>query len=310
MFATAFAFAIKLLPLYGNILLGYCAGRWARLDQETIARFMFYLVSPIIVFHVAWHASIDFALLSLPIIAFAIASALGVLFYCAGRYFWASDLRNIAAFSAGSGATGFFGIPLALTLLGPELEGRYIMAALGVTLYDNSVGYYISMRATQTASSCLQQVLRLPSIYAFFAGLLFNGLGVPDHGIYHEFIQPIRGVYFVLGLMLVGLCLSELPSFRIHLRLTLVTFFAKFVVWPLVAGCLVLIDQRCLHFYSACDHSILLLLSVVPIAINTVVMASLNRCHPDLVAVTVVLSAGFALVYLPIVATLFFPCAP
>jgi predicted permease len=310
MFFVALSFAAKLLPLYGNIFIGYVAGRWTQLDQRTIARFMFYLISPLVIFHATWHVPLDLNLLSLPLITFFLSSFLGLAFYGLGGWLWPSDLKNIAAFSAGSGATGFFGVPLALTLLGPSLEGRYIMAALGVTLYDNSVGYYISMRTTQNALSCLKQIAQLPSIYAFLAGILFNLFQIPDHTIYNEFIQPIRGVYFVVGMMLVGLCLSELSSFKLERMFTLITFGAKFIGWPLLAWGLILLDSHYLHWYSLCDHHILILLSFVPIAINTVVMAALNECHTDKVAATVVLSSGFAMLYIPIIASLTLPCNP
>lgn len=294
------AFAIKLIPLYCNIMLGFIAGKKLQASQETISRLMFYLISPLIVFNGVRHTPLKAHVMTLPVLTFAIASILCCVFYRYSRGIWQDASRNILAFSAGSGATGYFGLPIAMLLFSREAEGVYIMALLGVTLYDNSVGYYFSMKHSHTPSECMKKVIRLPTLYAFAAAMVANLLHVPMPEVYYDFIQPIKGVYVVLGMMIIGIGLSSLKQFTLDLKFVGLSFFAKFLIWPVIILTIIAIDQATIGLYDLTAQRALILLSIVPLAVNTVVIASLTKCHPEKTAATVLLSALFALIYVPI----------
>jgi malate permease and related proteins len=296
---------IKLLPLYCYIFFGFIAGKRLHANQEMIAKLMFYIITPIIVFNGTLNTTITASSLSLPLLTYCIACSMCLIFYRFSRKIWTDTSKNIMAFSAGSGATGYFGIPLAMMIFSPEKEGIYIMALLGITLYDYSLGYYISAKGTYTAKECLLRLLRLPTLYAFMFGLIMNHFQVIIPDVYEEFLSNIKGVYIVLGMMIVGIGISELTSFKIDIKFVGMTFLAKFFVWPLIVMAIITLDANYLGFYDAMTHQALILLSIVPIAINTVIMASMTNSQPDKASATVLLSTLFALLYIPIMVDLF-----
>lgn len=300
-----FNLTVKLIPLYLNILLGYIAGKKLQANQETIAKLMFYMISPIIIFNGVLYTQLDARILSLPVLTFAISCSLCILFYRFSRKIWTDASKNIMAFSAGSGATGYFGVPLAMMLFNPQTEGVYIMALLGVTLYDNSLGYYISAKGTYTAKECFYKLLRLPTLYAFVLGFLFNAFHISMPEIYRDFIGHIKGVYVVLGMMIIGLGLAGMTHFKLDAKFVGMTFLAKFLAWPLLVIGLVSIDRSFIGLYDPLIHQVLILISIVPLAVNTVIMASLIKCHPEKAAATVLLSTLFALFYIPMMTSLF-----
>lgn len=298
-------FAIKLLPLYFNILLGYIAGKKLQANQETISKLMFYMISPLIIFNGVLSTKLTGSILSLPLITFGVSCTLCIIFYRFSRKIWSDASKNLMAFSAGSGATGYFGLPLALLIFDQQAEGIYIMALLGVTLYDNSLGYYISVKGSYTPIECIKKVLTLPTLYAFLLGLTLNLFQIPLPDVYREFITPIKGVYVVLGMMIIGIGLAGLTEFKLDFKFVGMTFLAKFLAWPLLIFLIITIDQIYLGIYETTSHQALILISIVPLAINTVIMASLMKCRPEQAAATVLLSTIFALLYVPFMTSFF-----
>ncbi len=296
---------MKLLPLYLNILLGYIAGKNLGANRDTIAKIMFYLINPLIIFNGILYTQINASILSLPFLTFTVASLLCLIFYYFSRRIWTDSSKNIMAFSAGSGNTGYFGIPLAMLIFNSQIEGIYIMALIGITLYENSIGYYISAKGTYTPSQCVSKLLKLPSIYALLFGLILNLFHIPMPEVYKDFIGHIKGVYIVLGMMIIGLGLAGLNNFKLDIKFIGMTFLAKFLIWPLFILLIIGIDSQFLGLYNSLIHNALILLSIVPLAVNTVVMASLMNCHPEKAAATVLLSTLFALLYVPLMTSLF-----
>lgn len=299
------ALLTKIIPLYMNIGLGIIAGRALNVNRETIAKIMFYLVNPIIIFNGVMNVTLNSSVLSLPILTFILSSGLCLIFFKMTKGIWNDSSRNLIAFSAGSGNTGYFGLPLALLLFNDEGEGIYILALLGITMYENSVGYYFIAHGTTTPVECFKKLLRLPGIYAFFGALVLNASGFEMAPVLLEFTSQVKGTYTVLGMMIVGLGLAGLTHFKVDKTFIGLSFLAKFLVWPLMMLALIGFDQTFLHIYTPVIHNALMLLSIVPLAVNTVIVATLMNSQPEKAATAVLLSTLFALVYVPLMVAWF-----
>ncbi|HRH94225.1 MAG TPA: AEC family transporter, partial [Candidatus Peribacteria bacterium] len=82
-------------------------------------------------------------------------------------------------------------------------------------------------------------------------------------------------------------------------------FVAKFIVWPVVTGLIILADLSVFHLYSPVIHKVMILLSVTPLAANTVVLATALKAQPEKAALAVLLSTVFALFFIPLVSVFF-----
>ena len=67
----------------------------------------------------------------------------------------------------------------------------------------------------------------------------------------------------------------------------------------------IIIDKSLFNLYSENHYNALQLLSTAPMAANVIVIASLQKFHPEKVAATVLLSLLFALIYMPIMVSIF-----
>jgi len=296
----------KLIPLYITILLGFIAGKYFGVKKESVAAIVIYLVTPVIFFNGIYTTTITGSSMSLPIVIFAISCIMCLLFYGIGGLFWKDSNRNMLAFISGDGNSGYFGLPVAMLLLPNHIIGLYIFTALGILVYENTLGVFIAARGNYTVKDSLKKLFSLPLIYAVMIGFICNLIGIHFGSIYADVVSNFKGAYTILGMMLIGLGLTGITQWKFDFKFISLSFLARFFVWPLLVFCLLLLDSTVLKIYNADVRHILILLSVIPLAANGVAFATILKSHPEKVAVTILLSTLFALFYIPLVATLFF----
>ena len=300
LFLTLF---LKLLPLYGIIVLGFVATHFLKVQKESIALLLLYVLSPLIVFHGAYTASLQSGVLFLPLFFFLSACGISTIAYFVGGMVWKDNTRNIFAYSAATGNTGYFGIPVALALLGNEVLGTIVLSTMGLIFFENTMGFFITARGTHTVKESIYKVLCLPTLYGFLLGILLNALHIGLPKSYFAIIQDVRGAYALLGMMIIGMGIAGFKRLEVDAPFLGLSFFAKFLFWPAYTFAAVIIDQRFLHLLSLELHTIMLLLSLMPMAANTVVLATALRVKPEKAALGVLSTTLFALFFIPFVLT-------
>ncbi len=290
----------KLLPLYLLIFLGFIGGRFLQVESRHFAGLMIYILTPIVIFSGTLQAEISPAMVLVPLWMWGLAALNGGTFLLLGRKLLGDNRANILALVVGTGNTGYFGIPVALLLFPADQVGLYIIAMLGVTLYENSLGFYWAANGRYSARESFVKVLGLPSLYAFLIGLVLNFADVSMPALLAPMIDNVRGAYTVLGMMIIGVGISWIKVEAASLRFASLVLSGKFVTWPLLALALVSLDRWVFQVYSDQIHASILLVSITPLAANSVVIASLLDIHPQRVALLTLISTLIALVYIPL----------
>lgn len=296
---------LNILPLFLLIGFGYGAGKWHQADRHSLANVLFYYISPVVFFSSVLKAPMSGALIVLPFITFSIACLLCLLSYRASRWFWQDETRNLLALSAGTGNLGYFGLPVALVLFNDAGVGIYMAAMLGNSIFESTLGYFMVARGKHDVREALQKLARLPALYAFALGVIASYLQVAVAAPIDHLFIALRGAYIVIGMMIIGLGLSAMPRLRIDVKFTSFVFAVKFIVWPLCAAGVILIDRLCFDFLGAQGHQALLLLSFMPPAANTVVFATLLDIKPTQMAGAVLFCTCIGLVSVPLMVMLF-----
>jgi predicted permease len=101
-------------------------------------------------------------------------------------------------------------------------------------------------------------------------------------------------------MMLIGLGMVDVCWSSVDIRFLGMAFLAKIFAWPFLMMLVVFLDKNFFHFYSRDIYQIMILMSIVPLAANTVSYATELRTHPEKAAVAVLLSTLFALFYIPL----------
>ncbi len=300
-----FNLILRIAPLYSLVAAGCIAGRFAHVKKESIASLMLYVLDPVVIFYATLTLTINAHTLLLPLFMFVAGTVLCLVTYRFSKLFWTDAHSNILAFSAGTGNTGYFGLPIAAALLGDWTYGTIVLCMMGLVVYQNTIGFYITAKGHHTVGESVQKLLKLPGLYAFAAGLAAQGMALHlPESISVLFLQT-KSAYGILGMMLVGLGVSDVRRLAVDWKFTVFAFASKFLLWPAAIGLFIVCDVRLLHLFAPATHQVLLFLSTVPMAATTVVYATELRIEPQKTAVTVLLSTLVAAWYIPIFTTLF-----
>jgi malate permease and related proteins len=300
-----FALLTQLIPLYMTIGLGFVAGKYLHVKKESIAPLTMYILAPMIVFNAALTTTITVSTLTLPVLIFVIACINCIIFFFLGRFLWHDTTRNILAFTAGDGNAPYFGLPVAIILFNPNLVNIFIFGILGLILFENSLGFFIAAKGHYTVQDCLLRIAKLPSLYAFCMGLLFNIIGLHLGNIYTDTVTNFRGAYTILGMMIIGLGLASIVGYKFDFKFICLSFLAKFLVWPVLMLLAIIINTTILHIYDPHIYKVMILFSIVPLASYTVVFATQLNAQPEKASLAVLLSTLFALFYIPLMSAFF-----
>jgi predicted permease len=142
-------------------------------------------------------------------------------------------------------------------------------------------------------------------MYAFLLGLILNAVHIPLPQVALDMALNFRGAYTVLGMMIIGLGLSGLKNLSLDGPFLLMAFIAKFVLWPGIMLAVIAVDRAYFGLFSPDMHNIMVVLSIVPMAANTVLYATEMRVHPEKAATAVALTTLFTIVYIPVMVTMF-----
>lgn len=296
-----FVLLAKIIPFYFIILIGFLAGKFLHVHKETVATLLIYIIVPAVIFQAALTTTISISTMSLPVLFFLIGSFMCLLFFAIGKYLYSDSTRNILAFTAGTGNTGYFGLPIAIMLFEPSTVNYYILCILGLVIYQNSLGFYITAKSHHSAWESFLRVIKLPTLYAFFIGIFINASGITVTQPILDTINNFRGAYTVLGMMIIGLGLASIKGYAFDLKFVSLTFLSKFILWPLLVAILIALDTSIIHLFSQQMHYVMILISIVPLAADTVSLATIHHAQPEKASLAVLLSTLFALFFIPFI---------
>ncbi len=290
----------KILPLYFSILLGLFSTLFLSCDKNTIAKILLFILAPLIVFNATISVKLDASVLFLPIFFFLLSSTLAFILLFVFKRIYSDNTANLLAFSTSTGNTGNIGIPLAILFLEPHLVDVFIFTVLASILYQNSVGYYITAKGHFTAKESIKKVLKLPVLYAFLLGIIFNisGFKIPD--IFLNYADYLKGTYAILGMMLLGMGMEKMRSNNsFDLKFISYAIIIKFFLWPMIVLAFIFVDKNYIHFLNEGFYMIMFLFSIVPLAGNTVTVATILNVKPEKMSLAVFITTMISLLYIP-----------
>ncbi len=296
-----FTLFTNLLPLYALIALGFVAGKYFEIDRQSLANLAIFICLPIVIF--GFVSTLDFkpSYVFLPVIVFVIASVISFTVLFIGRKIYGDERANLLAMCAASGNTGYFGLPIIFLLFDAKWVGVYIFMMLGGAVYEATVNYYIAARGNYSAREAVYKLIKFPTIYAIAAGMLvnFSGAELPD--LFFTYWMYFKGAYVVIGMMIVGAALSNVPRLVKCPRFITMAFIGKFLFWPALAFFFVWVDTVFFNLFEESVYRMLIIMSLVPPAANTAAFATQMDLRPEKAATTILVGTVFALFYIPAV---------
>jgi len=296
---------LQMTGLYLCIAIGFIAARKFEIHGKSISQLLFYFIVPLTFLYGISKTNMQPHYLLLPLCVFGIACSLCLIHYSIARRVYSDKSANILAFASGNGNLGYFGIPIAMMLFEPPIVGIYMMTIIGTMLFETTLGYYITTTGDFSTREALFKMAKLPMLHGALIGLLLSFFQLSTPAFLEGFFIGVKGAYSTLGMMVVGIALAAATSLKLDWKFIGMAFAVKFIAWPLLVGGLVLLDIHVLHLFSETVHHTTLLISFMPLAVNSVIFATLLDAQPEKMATAVFLSTLFALLYVPVMISLF-----
>lgn len=298
---VAESLALKIIPLYGFMGLGYVFGKMRPLTAEPLATLQIYFITPLLLLGLMADMQFQRNYLLLPLISYLVCIIVGFITLWAGRRFWCDGTANIFAYACGGANTGYFGLPVALAVMSPELVAVFMLASLGFMFFEFTFGYFFVASGKHSMRDSLKKLVRLPPLYAVVIGIGLSAADIHVPALLHDTSRDLRGCYIVIGAMLIGMGLARLDKMHFDLKLALFVSVMKFGLWPMIALGLIAYDISFFHYFTVSIHKIFLLLAVMPIPVNALIYSLQLDIHPAKASTMVFVSTVAALFYVPLV---------
>jgi predicted permease len=302
----------KILPLYLVILLGYIAGRFLEIERKSISLMIMYVVAPIVFFNGIIKDRIPLSSLNIALVVFLICCILALLALGVGSLLWKNFNKNLLALCASSGNMGYFGLPVGLAIFGEQALGTLIMGMLGIIIFQNSAGFFITANGKHSFNQSLKKTLLVPNLYAVALAFWLkdyidlNNLNAFTKGIF-RITDNFTGAYSILGMLIVGLGLAQIKKIKLDKDTSiflLLSLFSKFILFPLLTYGFIIIDQHTFQIFNSFTYKVLMLLSLTPIPANAIVIASSLKLNTDKISIAVMISNILALFLIPYLMTI------
>ncbi len=296
----------KIIPLYFSILLGLLSTAFLNCNKDTIAKILLFILAPVIVFNATISVNLDASVVFLPIFFFVLSTIIAFSSLAYFKRVYQDNTANLLSFSTATGNTGNIGIPLAILFLDSHIVDVFIFTVLASLLYQNSVGYYITAKGNFTAKESFMKVLKLPVLHAFILGVLLNILGFKMPEMFLDYTNYLKGAYAILGMMLLGMGMERIKSDNsFDIKFISYALFIKFIIWPVLVLFFIYLDHNFIHFLNKDFYLLMFIFSIVPLAGNTVTVATLLNVKPEKMSMAVFVSTLVSLFYIPLMIYLY-----
>ncbi|HHW4678920.1 MAG TPA: AEC family transporter [Xylella sp.] len=287
---------IRVFFLIFTAALGWGAGYIMKLNSRDISSLLIYIISPFVIFLSILQSPANWTYLGYSLGALLTASAASFLGYGLARMIWKDGRVNLFSFSAGTGNTGYFALPLAFALFNERQIAIAIFIIIGVNIYEFTVGYFIAAKGAFKTTESLRRMLRLPILYAIILGITFKKLDINVGTTLLSAMSNFKGAYSVFGMMVIGVTLASYRKIRIDWGFLMASLAWKHAVYRVV-GILVFYLMTPVSMETL---AVIVMMLATPMVANTVVIANNLNVYPEKAAFSVMISTFMAVVTVPL----------
>lgn len=291
----------NVIPLYALILLGFIIGKTTDLDVKPIATLMLYALLPVVMFGATATMEFNSEYFFPPFIIASISITTSTIAFLVSRRIWGADDKrhNLLGMLGVSSNATYFGVPIALAIMGKESLSVYMVMVLPLFIMDCTLGYYFAVRGESSIKDSLMRVIKLPIIYGALLGLTINAAGFELSPLMVEYWDRFTGTMIILGMMIIGSGLATMDRFRFDSSFFIGVILLRYLMWPVFGLLWVFVDLNYLHILLPTTHSLIILICACPLAANTVAYAVKLDLHPALTSSMVLITTLLALGFIP-----------
>lgn len=291
------------------ILIGVLLARITPLSEDTKKTYTLIIVNvamPCIILSSIFKVDIDPNILKNVGIVFVLSLiiniiGIGIGWLLSTFYYKEHTLRREIALLSGLGNTGFIGIPLCATLLGPEGALYAAIFDAGVDLVIWTVGVMILQKTYTFSFSTLKSMINIPTI-AIVAGLLFAFINFRPPELFVSLTNQLAALASPLAMFYIGLLIMSInkTQFKAAQNKTIIPTVVKLLVLPI----LVFLTIPLLNSNTLISQT-LLIQAMMPALTLASILFTKYGANDKFGAITTVISTVLSLLSIPLLILLF-----
>ncbi len=277
------------LPTFVVIIIGYAIGKFFQIDMAGVVDIVFYVGLPALGFvSIIGQQIILIDAAGVWAASFLVTAGCG----CIGWILFKIKREKHTSLYLPISLPNTVNIPFPIVTLAYGPAGLFVAMLFYIpnVILMYSVGVYLA--AGQSRSDNLKAVLKVPAIYAVILGLVFNLFQVNVPALIIEPLELIGSMVIPLVLFTLGFSLSKIKVTAI--TTTILASLIR-VGGGLAIGFLVTI----LFDMTGVIRSVVILMSAMPAAVNTYLLAAKYKNEAELVASVVLVTTVASLVMIP-----------
>ena len=287
------------LPAFLIFGAGFIGQKLLKLDIKSISTMSLYLMLPFLTFDTFYSNKLDIEYFYMFLFTFLLALILIILTVLYGLFIKA-DKTQLSAMLLGTifPNSGNYGAPVAMFAFG-AVGFQYAVIFMVIHAFlINTIGIFIASYGSEkstTFKESLMRVLRMPVLYGFLFGVLFQMLNIKLPSTIQDGISLVGSASIPTVMLILGMQLAEIKPQKFELKyVNSVTIF-RMLISPLLAVVLVSFMP-----VNEMIKNVFILLAAMPIAANTTLLAVQFNVKPDLTSFTTLVTTLLSLVTIPL----------
>ena len=287
------------LPAFLIFGAGFIGQKLLKLDIKSISTMSLYLMLPFLTFDTFYSNELNveyFYMFLFTCLLALIMMTLTVLF----GFFIKADKTQMSAMLLGTifPNSGNYGAPVAMFAFG-AIGFQYAVIFMVIHAFlMNTIGIFIASYGSEKTTSIkdsLMRVIKMPVLYGFLFGVLFQLLHIELPSTIQDGISLVGSASIPTVMLILGMQLAEIKPQKFELKYVNTVTIFRMLISPLLAVVLV-------NFMPVNDmiKNVYILLAAMPIAANTTLLAVQFNVKPDLTSFTTLVTTLLSLVTIPL----------
>ena len=287
------------LPAFLIFGAGFIGQKLLKLDIKSISTMSLYLMLPFLTFDTFYSNELNveyFYMFLFTCLLALIMMTLTVLF----GFFIKADKTQMSAMLLGTifPNSGNYGAPVAMFAFG-AMGFQYAVIFMVIHAFlMNTIGIFIASYGSEKTTSIkdsLMRVIKMPVLYGFLFGVLFQLLHIELPSTIQDGISLVGSASIPTVMLILGMQLAEIKPQKFELKYVNTVTIFRMLISPLLAVVLV-------NFMPVNDmiKNVYILLAAMPIAANTTLLAVQFNVKPDLTSFTTLVTTLLSLVTIPL----------
>ena len=287
------------LPAFLIFGAGFIGQKLLKLDIKSISTMSLYLMLPFLTFDTFYSNELNveyFYMFLFTCLLALIMMTLTVLF----GFFIKADKTQMSAMLLGTifPNSGNYGAPVAMFAFG-AMGFQYAVIFMVIHAFlMNTIGIFIASYGSEKTTSIkdsLMSVIKMPVLYGFLFGVLFQLLHIELPSTIQDGISLVGSASIPTVMLILGMQLAEIKPQKFELKYVNTVTIFRMLISPLLAVVLV-------NFMPVNDmiKNVYILLAAMPVAANTTLLAVQFNVKPDLTSFTTLVTTLLSLVTIPL----------